>query len=59
MISISARSPILKAFVSDVDALQKLALDRLRPWVENGSAAESAYDILNSIRKKFVYSEGM
>ncbi|OQV03337.1 Fungal specific transcription factor domain-containing protein [Cladophialophora immunda] len=59
MISISARSPILKPFVTDVDALQHLALDRLRPWAEDGSAAESAYEILSSIRKKFIYCERM
>ena len=57
ILSISALSPSLREYVSDLDSLQTLALDALRPWAEDGSAIESAYEILSSIRNKFRYRD--
>ncbi|KAJ5623713.1 hypothetical protein N7510_000022 [Penicillium lagena] len=57
ILSISASSHSLREYVSDLESLQTLALDALRPWAEDGSAIESAYEILSSIRNKFRYRD--
>ncbi|KAL6868699.1 hypothetical protein ACO1O0_000015 [Amphichorda felina] len=57
MLSLSALSPSLNQYVSDLDSLQTLALDALRPWADSGSGIESAYEILNAMRSKFRYRD--
>lgn len=53
MLSLSALSPALLEYISDLDTLLTVALDALRPWADAGSAIESSYEILSTMRNKF------
>lgn len=59
MLSLAALSPQLRGFIPDLETLQNLTLNQLRPWAAKGSGIESAYDIVDTIRKKFLYSDGL
>ena len=48
----AARSPALKDRVTDLDKIQQLTIELLRPWAQPGCSIKSAHDIAETMATK-------
>ncbi|KAL2187706.1 hypothetical protein L209DRAFT_753811 [Thermothelomyces heterothallicus CBS 203.75] len=52
VLTLASRNPALSQFVPDIDELQTLAINNVRPWAYRGSSIETVLSIMEEMQRK-------